>query len=117
MEIYSCNFCYNVLKTSSHLKRHQETAKYCLKMQEDRKNNKFICAGCEKEYTSNQNLKKHLLKCKSSSDKLLSEFQDIIDEKDNIIDQNANTVKEYEKTITELKAKLEIFEKDHEFIK
>ena len=126
MEEKICNFCNNTFKSTSHLKKHQETVKYCLKIQEERKNKskKFICIGCKKEYTTNQNLKIHLGSCKnikdknnSDKEKIITDLQNLLQQKDDLLQQNADTLKDNEKIITELRAKIEIYEKDHEFIK
>jgi hypothetical protein len=69
MNNFICSFCKKEFKTISLLKRHETTAKYCLKLQSkninDINNNKILqCEYCNKILSTNQVLKSHYLICK-----------------------------------------------------
>lgn len=58
----TCEFCNKTFESKSVLIRHQKTAKYCIKLQNNSsnvENIKYTCSFCSKEYTSNENLLKH----------------------------------------------------------
>jgi len=61
-----CEFCDKSFETKSVLTRHQRTAKYCIKLQNNNseiKTIKYTCLFCDKNYTSNENLVNHQKNC------------------------------------------------------
>jgi len=63
-----CEFCSSVLKNEALLSIHKKTAKYCLKIQEEKSiqitnNKKYKCEYCKKELTQLGNLKTHYNIC------------------------------------------------------
>jgi hypothetical protein len=62
-----CKFCKQSLSSKSALSTHQQTAKYCLKIQgkEDTKGI-FTCDLCEKSFNNNNRFKSHKSICKSN---------------------------------------------------
>ena len=64
-----CEYCNSEFKNKYTLESHKQTAKYCLKIQENMTvnnlvNSKYICDYCNKIYTTKQNLLNHLNTCK-----------------------------------------------------
>ena len=127
----NCDFCKKTFSSKSNLLNHKKTAKFCLKMQEDREekeenNNKlsFECIYCKKVLTQQKSLDIHIISCKEKKKKIDLENISLIknlekeisklEKKDN---SNFIKIKEYEKTIQEkneyilkLEAKIEKFE-------
>jgi len=63
-----CNFCKNSFVNKRNLTIHQQTAKYCLKIQGkkiDEKKYKFVCKGCKKKFRLRQDHRRHENSCKS----------------------------------------------------
>lgn len=66
--VYTCNYCQRDFHSQFNLKRHKDTAKYCI----DQRKNKFTCNSCAKSYTTKFNLERHSKNCKISSSQLKS---------------------------------------------
>ena len=60
----SCQFCKKKFAYKGTLSTHQKTAKYCLEIQGKDISNLFGCEFCNKNFTTQQNLKDHILVCK-----------------------------------------------------
>ena len=76
---FTCQYCEKLLNSISSLNHHQRTAKYCLKIRNEKC--KFFCEGCKKEYSSKENLIKHQNNCvKYNVDKIITEKNKIIEE-------------------------------------
>ena len=104
-----CKFCKNNFANKRNLNIHQQTAKYCLKIQGkeiDEKNYKFICKGCKKKFRLKQDHRRHENSCKSIFEKMKKEIRNL--EKENFEFENKNIIlkKEVEKL------KKVIFKKD-----
>jgi hypothetical protein len=83
--MYICDICNKEFSTKSNLKKHKETAKYCIKLQ----NNKVICKYCKIEYDfDTYNL--HLLNC------LEINYNNIIIIKSKLEDKNLELIKQNE---------------------
>ena len=83
-----CQFCNKNFSDKYKLIRHQQTAKKCLKIQEENNNpnikiKKFDCKFCKKKLSSPHSLKNHLNICKSKLVTKTNIIEDIIDIKDN----------------------------------
>ena len=128
-----CEYCKKVLKTSSSLKLHQKTTKYCLIKQNKVVENEFSCFACGIGFTLKSSLYSHLKICKentsekelrreyerrekeiiSTYDKKLQEnnieTNKKMSEKDKIISEQKNIIKELQ---TEYKRHMEMQNKD-----
>ena len=91
-----CKFCHHTFSNISSLKNHQRRAKYCLKLRGKEQYN-FECSGCEKKYTSKENLLIHEVSCIAVN---ANTFKKIIESKD-------QEIKELKTHIKELQDKLE----------
>jgi hypothetical protein len=102
----NCEFCNQTFKTKGILKNHQQTAKYCLDIQ-NKTNDKWKCNFCNKVLTSKQTLEKHNENCVNKN---------IFFEKDNEIKNLKNEIiliKEYHKNEVLLKETfIKILEED-----
>lgn len=65
-----CEFCKNTFSTKSSLVKHQKRTKYCIGLREEKgianeiqKEEEIKCLGCDKVFTSKENLKYHREKC------------------------------------------------------
>ena len=62
-----CEYCKSEFKTDFNLKKHQNTAKYCLLKQRDINDNYeeiyYVCEYCDKKFTSKYNLNSHNNSC------------------------------------------------------
>lgn len=99
----NCNFCGNNFIDKIILKRHQKTAKYCIKLQGlniESCNKKYTCNFCEKDYTQKIDLSRHLANCKEK------QIFEIISDKDRIISDKDKIIDKYEKQIKDLQDKL-----------
>ena len=64
--VENCEFCNNSFSDKVTLKRHQKTAKYCVKLQDAgsvSQNKKHLCDFCDKEYTQKTDLNRHMCIC------------------------------------------------------
>jgi predicted transposase YbfD/YdcC len=102
-----CQYCDSEFNTKAHLERHQTTVKYCLKLQEKTVLNdnerRYVCSdGCGKSITSKQNYIKHVESCKVLCQKKCKDYEISLKEKDDLINN--------------LRAKVEILEKDRDLV-
>ena len=123
----NCEHCNKTYKSLSSLNQHKKTAKFCLKIQKGNENIQLNhkCDFCNKDFSTKQHLITHVETCKEK------EKIDIQNQIDTILKQKDSIIKMYEIKVEEdlviktelrkendtLKAKHEIYEKDHEFIK
>ena len=110
--MFKCEFCNKILRSISSLNQHQKTTKYCLKIQ-NKVNDNFICLYCENIFTTKQALSKHLDICKEKKDDTKEEKIKTLEEK---YLKNIEELHEKDIEIATLKAKIEIYEKDHDTI-
>ena len=59
----TCEYCNKKLKSKYSLKKHQNTAKYCLEKQNKKLHTDFKCKACNTMFTQKINLQTHLVKC------------------------------------------------------
>ena len=107
-----CKYCKNKFTNISSLNKHIKYANYCKKERDEKEETPFICEGCDKNFTSNYNLTKHIQTCILSIEKRIGKnFSIQLEEKDKIIEKQEKQIKEqtyrYEKQIKELQDKLE----------
>lgn len=118
MTLFDCKFCGSSFKTATLLKRHQTTVKYCLKIQEEKE---FVCDGCSKSFTTKQYFNVHISSCKILKDKNLEknilEKDILIKDLRKVLEEKEKLLKEKDDHIIGLKAKIEIYVKDHETVR
>ena len=61
-----CQYCNQILKTQGALKKHQNTAKYCLMKQNKNAPVEHTCCACGKTFTRKSSLEDHLKICKAN---------------------------------------------------
>ena len=65
-----CEYCQKVFSTKSNLSSHQKSAKYCLELQGEHKEEKnFKCEYCNKVLTQQKSLDVHIISCKEKKKK------------------------------------------------
>ena len=100
--MFACQFCKKEYKTASNLKLHIKTAKFCLKIQEEKSpNNTSIvknktkschtCSFCKKDFTSKRRLDNHLILCKY---KIKAESYDDVKKIKKEFEKNKNLLEE-----------------------
>jgi hypothetical protein len=70
-----CNYCGNKFNNQKSLKIHQRTAKYCLEKRGE-VNKSFICKHCNKIFSQNVNLQKHLQKCSKKNSDIIDVYKE-----------------------------------------
>ena len=100
-----CQYCNNEFINKSVLTNHQKTAKYCIKLHKSDDINNFKCNGCDKIFTRNYHLDRHLTTCSSNVVYELEKKYEkqLKDQKENYEKQ----LKEQKGQINELQNKLE----------
>jgi|694.fasta_scaffold52502_1 hypothetical protein len=92
-----CQFCRKSFSSKSNLSKHQQTTKYCIKLQPQNKPKSFICSGCNKELSTKQRLETHIQVCINYLDiNRIKELEKIIETKDTIIDELKTRIRELE---------------------
>lgn len=100
-----CDFCHRKFGTKGTLLRHQQTAKFCIKIQYELKpkTNVFICNGCNKELSTKQKLQSHHRICDKYIENIrVNQLEKTIEIKDSIINQDKATIEELKNRIREL---------------
>lgn len=106
----NCNFCNKILSSNYSLKTHQNTAKYCLKLQGKIEINNFKCEYCNKLFTRKHHLSDHLNICRY---KLEYESKKENERKINIIEELKKEIIKLKDENSELKEQIELYEKEH----
>jgi len=75
-----CEYCGNVIKTYGALKKHQNTAKYCLAKQNRSVTIEHVCNTCDKKFTIKSSLNDHLKICKANIPSVY-DLKELLDEK------------------------------------
>ena len=72
-----CAYCTKTFSTVTTLRRHQQTAQYCIRIREkvEKVDDRFVCVCCGKELSSKQRLQTHNETCMSK--KLLTDRKEI----------------------------------------
>ena len=108
----NCEFCNKIFSNKSSLNNHKKTAKYCLKIQDNKEISKFECDYCIKIFTSRHNLNLHLLNCKDKEIEIIRKEKDkeieiLRKEKDKEIEIIRKENKKQEEQIKELQETIE----------
>jgi hypothetical protein len=90
MNVYNCEYCETKFKSLRALKKHQKTAKYCLKKRGIDQKDNFQCLICKKTLTTKHRLKTHQSICipfqlKLNNEKWEQKMTEKMTEKDTII--------------------------------
>ena len=94
MKTHKCDYCNNMFASKQNLKSHQNTAKYCLKLQGNNIINTFVCEYCNMNFTQKANLDRHRSSCTSRE-----------------VAQNRETIKTLKEYITKLEKQVEDLQK------
>jgi hypothetical protein len=70
-----CSYCRNNFNNLKSLKIHQKTAKYCLEKRGEI-NKSYTCNYCDKVFSQNVNLQKHLKKCSTKDPKTIDDYKE-----------------------------------------
>jgi len=145
LDCFKCEFCGTIFKHKSSLKKHMESAKFCLQIQNNlsppvKEIKKFICEYCDTEFKAKRNLQSHYDICKERNiinTKIRLEEEHIKQintlklehskeinnlklehstKLDSLKTEYLETVNEQKIIIAELKGKIEIYERDHNVI-
>ena len=87
-----CVYCKSVFATKTNLNTHQRTAKYCLKLRENLPGKEYVCKGCDKIFTQQSNLERHIEICKVICK--VSRLETELEYKNNYIEKLEQTIKE-----------------------
>ena len=124
-----CEYCKQILKTPAALKKHQNTAKYCLSKQNKAPPEEHLCFFCGTRFTVKSSLHSHLKICKANTPVIQEQLHlfeqskkdlesSLLREKELIATYEKKITKnciEYEKIIEDLKTEIEDY-KDKMFI-
>ena len=118
--MYNCEYCKTVFKSISSLNLHKKRAKYCLNIQ-NKNIDDFICPHCNNNFTSKQNLNKHIAICKQKNNNEIYELNQTITELNQTITELNQTILELKVKIREkdfyiskIEAENNIYKKDHD---
>ena len=95
-----CEFCKNTFKTKATLRSHQNTTKYCIKLQNRKEYIKtYTCASCKRSFTRIESFKRHEKTCKiieiaRQKEEIASQKEEIAIQKEEIASQKENTSEE-----------------------
>jgi hypothetical protein len=121
--VFKCSFCGESFKYKSSLKKHIETAKFCLniqnKVEPTIENKKFICEYCNCDFKCKRNLQTHLLVCKEKEIfniklKLREEHSKKLKD---LKTEYSEIINEQKIIIAELNGKIQIYERKYDDMK
>ena len=100
-----CQYCNQILKTTGALKKHQNTAKYCLVMQNKSAEEEYGCKFCGSSFTVKFTLDNHLKTCKSNTPDIQILRKELeLTKKD--LDIALQTIEELRKEVEDYKEKM-----------
>jgi len=101
----NCSFCNNTFSGKSALKKHQKTAKYCLKIQ-GVKGKIYKCEFCSKKYTQKIDLQRHELICAEKKVKQVNNSTNKkLSEKDRLIAKLESQIRELQDKLVSIAEK------------
>jgi hypothetical protein len=119
METNICNFCNKSFKNRSNLRNHQQTAKYCLKIQKENENISIVenfkeCEYCQKSFASNV-IKRHIENCKNKKEKYIFDNEKIkeLEIENQELKEKVNKLND---ELNELRGELKVYKKDHDYL-
>ena len=101
-----CEFCKKSLSSSSALKYHQKSAKYCLIIQGNTETSNFTCEYCDKKFNTKHHLVTHYNSCKEKKKNQLKK------EEENIKNINSSLQDEITSLKSQIKKLKEKYKKD-----
>ena len=116
---YNCEFCKKSFSTKSTMKTHQQSAKYCLRIQNKPIEDKFKCDGCGKKFTTLLHINRHMEVCKTIEvtfnlrekikflENNITELQEYKSKYLTLLEDNIEQKDQYETKIQHLQDKLE----------
>jgi hypothetical protein len=119
-----CEFCQKNFSANKNLVAHQKTARYCIKIQEEKINEKleqeekasqnkfeeFNCEFCKESFTLKSSLKRHLERCKDKNKTLVESMQVEVQNYVSKVKQLESTQFEKENSLNEYAMKIKILE-------
>jgi hypothetical protein len=99
--MYNCEHCNKKYSTKGILEKHKTTAKFCLKIQNNKELNIFNCNFCEDSFSHKHVLERHQYTCKIKLEKIKEENEKIKEENDKKKDQLINKLQEDNKKLRE----------------
>jgi len=106
---FQCEHCFGLFVTIQNLCLHKKTAKYCLALRGEEKAC-YICEGCDKEFSTITNMKRHQLVCDymipNKIQSMLDEKDLELDDKDVEIDNLQKELLKYKKLTANLKKEI-----------
>jgi len=115
-EMNKCEYCKSEFKTDFNLKKHQNTAKYCLLKQkeinDDYEEIYYVCEYCDKKFTSKYNLNSHNNSCMLLKENIIKKQIEINEELNKTNEELNKTNEELNKTNEELNKKNEELKKE-----
>ena len=99
---FACEYCKHEFSLERTLNNHKKTAKYCLRIQGNKKTVTFECKYCKKSLSTKQRLTSHIDTCKTNNKPITEKsiYEDRLLEKDKIISK-------LEDQVSDLQNKLE----------
>jgi hypothetical protein len=102
MSNFNCEFCKKTFFNKSNLVKHQNTAKFCLDIQNKEIKSEFLCEYCNKNFTRKDGLDEHIKVC---NEKNIYFTKKEINKLKRQLDKQTKTIENQNKTIDELKTK------------
>ena len=115
----NCEYCKKTFCNKYKLKTHQSTAKYCLKIQNKKAEEKYICKYCDKKFNLKVSYERHIMSHEKNEDfmkyqdeleklrEINRNLESIINLKDNTIEERNKIIENKEAEISEYKSIIE----------
>lgn len=102
-----CQHCNKQFSSKSNLVKHQQTAKYCIKLQQEVKPEEFPCIGCDKTLCSKFRLQTHQEKCEKYKDiDKIRQLETMLDQANTMLQTKDSTIEKLERHIESLEDRL-----------
>ena len=111
----NCEFCNKTFSTKGNLIKHQQSTKYCMKIQKEKGKNvqepkKYKCSFCDKKFYEKSNFTKHELVCTEKSNKEITKLLIEIENLKHTIVEKDNNINNMEKEVQALKEENKMIE-------